>query len=86
IMEQAIPPEGSAVHVRYLESGTSKTLLDVAERETLGWLNSNTGKEIYIQHDRTVESLQNSHGSASGIRIPISSIVKICLVDKRESD
>jgi hypothetical protein len=85
-MEQAIPPEGSAVHVRYLESGTSKTLFDVAERETLGWLNSNTGKEIYIQHDRTVESLQNLHGSSNGIRIPISSILEICPIVERESD
>ena len=84
-MEQAIPPEGSAVHVLYHES-ESKSLLDVAERETLGWLNSNTGKEIYIQHDRTVESLQNLHGSSNGIRIPISSILEICLIVERESD
>jgi len=85
-MEQAIPPEGSAVHVRYLESGNSKTLLDVAERETVGWLTHEIGKEIYIQHDRIVESLQNSHGSSNGIRISISSILEICLIVERESD
>jgi len=85
-MTITIPPKGSAVYVLYLESGHSKALLDVAERETLGWLNDETGKGIYIQHDRIVDSFQNSHGTASGIRIPISSIVKICLVDKRESD
>ena len=77
---------GSAVHVRYLESGTSKTLLDTAERETVGWLTHEIGKEIYIQHDRTVESFQNSHGSASGIRIPINSILEICLIVERARD
>jgi hypothetical protein len=83
-MNITIPPEGSAVHVVYLES-ESKTLLDFAERETLGWLNSNTGKDIYIQHDRTFESVQNSYGSAIGIRIPIRSLVKICVVHSKES-
>ena len=83
-MKKAIPPEGSAVHVVYLES-ESKTLLDIAERESMGWLNSSTGKDIYIQHDRTVENNQNSHGSANGIRIPINSLIKICVVQSKES-
>jgi len=85
-MTVTIPALGSAVYVLYLESGTSKALVDLAEKETLGWLNNETGKDIYIQHVRTVDSFPNSHGSASGIRIPISSIVKICVVDKRESE
>ena len=84
-MDTTIPHKGSAVYVLYFESASSKTLVDVAERETLGWLNDETEKDIYIQHDRTVDSFQNSHGSASGIRIPISSIIKICIVDKKES-
>ena len=83
-MNKVIPPQGSAVHVLY-HKAKSKTLLDVAERETMGWLNSNTGKDIYIQHDRTVESIQNSNGSAIGIRIPIKSLIKICIVDGKES-
>jgi hypothetical protein len=85
-MNITIPAIGSAIYVLYLEPGPSKTLLDVAERETLGCLNNETGKDIYIQHHRTVDSFQNSYGSASGIRIPLNSIVKICVVDERESD
>jgi len=83
-MKVTVPPQGSAVYVLYLGSGPSKTLKDVAERETLGWLNNETGKDIYIQHQRTVDSFPNSQGSASGIRIPISSILEICIVDKKE--
>ena len=79
-------PEGSAVYVLYIEPGPSKTLVDLAERETLGWLKNITGKDIYIQHSRTVDSFPNSCGSANGIRIPISSIITICAVDKRESE
>ena len=86
VMTLTIPALGSAVYVLYLEPGPSKTLLDVAERETLGWLNKETGKDLYIQHVRTVASFPNSHGSANGTSIPISSIVKICVVDKRESE
>ena len=86
VMTLTIPALGSAVYVLYLEPGPSKTLVDLAERETLGWLNNDTGKDIYIQHHRTVDAFPNSHGSASGIRIPISSIVKICVVDKKESE
>jgi hypothetical protein len=84
-MDIAIPPLGSPVHVLYIES-EAKTLLDVGKRETLGWLIRNTGKDIYIQHDKTVENNQNSHGSAIGIRIPIISLVKICVVDGKESN
>jgi hypothetical protein len=73
-MDIAIPPLGSPVHVLYIES-EAKTLLDVGKRETLGWLIRNTGKDIYIQHDKTV-----------GIRIPILSLVKICVVDGKESN
>jgi hypothetical protein len=76
-MTITIPALGSAVYVLYLESGPSMTLLDVAERETLGWLNDETGKDIYIQHIRTVDSLQNSHGSASGIILRKSCILEI---------
>ena len=86
VMTLTIPALGSAVYVLYLEPGPSKTLVDLAERETLGWLYNDTGKDIYIQHHRTVDSFPNSHGSANGIRIPINSIVKIRLVTKRESE
>ncbi|WNZ28486.1 MAG: hypothetical protein IAX21_07400 [Candidatus Bathyarchaeota archaeon] len=85
-MALTIPALGSAVYVLYLEHGPSKTLVDLAERETLGWLNNETGKDIYIQHVRTVDVFPNSHGSANGIRIPINSIIKICVVDKRERE
>jgi len=86
VMTLTIPALGSAVYVLYLEPGPSKTLVDLAERETLGWLNNDTGKDIYIQHHRTMDSFPNSHGSANGINIPINSILKICAVDKRESE
>ena len=85
-MTLTIPALGSAVYVLYLEPGPSKTLVDLAEKETLGWLNNDTGKDIYIQHHKTVDIFPNSHGSASGTSIPINSILKICVVEKRESE
>jgi hypothetical protein len=85
-MTLTIPAVGSAIYVLYLEPGPSKTLADIAEKETLGWLNNDTGKDIYIQQTRTVDAFPNSHGSARGIRIPISSILKISIVEKRESE
>jgi len=83
-MDIAIP-KGSAVYVRYLDQGLSQTLSDVVERETMGWLAQEIGQYINIQHDRTIESIQYSHGSGSGILIPKNSIIDIHLV-KRESE
>jgi hypothetical protein len=84
-MTVTIPPLGSAVYVLYLESGPSNTLLDAAERETMGWVAQEIGQYINIQHDRTIENIQYSSGSGSGMLIPKSSILEIYLV-KRESE
>lgn len=84
-MDVAIP-KGSAVYIRYLDQGPNQTLSDVAERETMGWLAQEIGPYVNIQYDRTIESIQYSNGSGSGILIPKTSILEIHLVVKRESE
>jgi len=79
-MDKAIP-KGSAVYVRYkdhvLFKNTFKPIADVAERETLGWLTQETNELLCIQNDRTVESLQHSSGTASGLILLKSCILEI---------
>jgi hypothetical protein len=84
-MDVAIP-EGSAVYIRYLDPGLNETLSDVTERETMGWLAQEIGQYINIQNDRTIENIQYSNGSGSGILIPKNSILEIHLIVKRESE
>jgi hypothetical protein len=79
-------PKDSAVYIRYLDQGLNPIMPDAAERETMGWLTQELGNYICIQHDRTIESFQYSNGSASGIRLPKSSILEIHVVVKRESE
>jgi hypothetical protein len=79
-MGEAIPKD-SAVYIRYLDhvlfKNTPKAIEDAAERETIGWLTQETDNLLCIQHDRTVESLQNSSGSASGLVLLKSCIIEI---------
>jgi hypothetical protein len=79
-------PSGSAVYVRYLDQGLSQTLSDVAEQKTMGWLAQEIGQYINIENDRTIDNIQYSHGSGSGILFPKNSILEIQLVAKRESE
>jgi len=78
--------KGSAVYIRYRDHILNRNMPEAAERETMGWLTQEIGEYIYIQHDRTTESFQHSTGSASGIRLPKSSILDIYVVVKRESE
>jgi hypothetical protein len=79
-MGEAIPL-GSAVYIRYLDhvlfKNTPEAVKDAAERETIGWLTQETGKLLCIQHDRTIESLQYSSGSVSGLVLLKSCILEI---------
>jgi hypothetical protein len=84
-MDVAIP-KGSAVYIRYLDQCPNQTLSDVTERETMGWLAQEIGQYINIQNDRTIENIQYSNGSGSGILIPKNSILEIHLIVKRESE
>jgi len=85
-MDEAIP-KGSAVYIRYREhipfSNTIETVKVAAERETIRWLTQEIGKYICIQHDRTIESFQYSNGSASGIILRKSYILKIRAIHEK---
>ena len=74
-------PLGSAVYIRYrdhvLFRNTSETLENAAERETIGWLTQENKELVCIQHDRTVESLNYSSGTASGLVLLKSCIIEI---------
>ena len=79
-MGEAIPC-GSAVYIRYrdhiLYRNTPEALEDAAERETMGWLTQETGELLCVQHDRTVEELQYTRGTASGLVLLKSCILEI---------
>lgn len=79
-MGEAIP-NGSAVYIRYLDHvlyrNTPEDLENAAERETIGWLTQENGELICIQHDRNIESLQYSRGTASGMVLLKSCILEI---------
>src|SRR3990170_3672784 len=79
-MTQAIPPS-SIVHIRYkdhvLFRNTHQPIEDAMERETVGWLTQETGDLLCIQHDRTVESPHYSSGTASGLVLLKSCVLKI---------
>jgi hypothetical protein len=79
-MSKAIP-KGSIVYIRYkdhvLFRNTPEDLENAAERETVGWLTQETGELLCIQHDRTIESLNYSSGTASGLVLLKSCILEI---------
>jgi hypothetical protein len=66
-LDKAIPEDGSAVYVLYGKG---------QRREILGWLRK-VGDLILIENDRTIEDIQFSSGSGSGIRLPNNSIIEI---------
>ncbi len=79
-MTQAIP-KGSVVYIRYkdhvLYRNEAQPLKDAAECETVGWLTQETGDLLCIQHDRTIESIKYSSGTASGLVLLKSCILEI---------
>src|SRR3990170_6543084 len=78
-MIQAIP-QGSVVYVRYKDHvlfRNTKPIKDAAERETVGWLTQETNELLCVQHDRTVESLNYSSGTASGLVLMKSCVLEI---------
>jgi hypothetical protein len=87
-MSKAIP-KGSAVYIRYLDhilyQNISEKLRDPAERETLGWLTEETGKTYCIQFDRTIEKLDTSSGTASGLILLKSCIIEMHKLQSRKS-
>jgi len=74
-------PKGSVVYIRYkdhvLFKNTPQPIKDAAERETVGWLTQETGDLLCIQHERTAESPHRSSGTASGLLLLKSCIIKI---------
>src|SRR3990170_9097433 len=79
-MTQAVPP-GSVVYVRYkdhvLFRNTKEQVKDAAERETVGWLTQETNELLCVQHDRTIESIKYSSGTASGLVLLKSCVLEI---------
>ena len=79
-MGKAIP-QGSAVYIRYLDHvlyrNTPEALENAVERETIGWLTQENKELLCIQHDRTIENLQNASGTASGLVLLKSHILEI---------
>jgi len=78
-------PLGSVVYIRYrdhvLYRNTTEALENAAERETIGWLTQENRELVYIQHDRTIESLQYTSGTASGLVLLKSCILEIRALD-----
>ncbi|MDH5782041.1 MAG: hypothetical protein OEZ35_00010 [Candidatus Bathyarchaeota archaeon] len=74
-------PHGSAVYIRYLDHvlfrNTPEALDQPAERETIGWLTQENKELICIQHDRTIENLQQANGTASGLVLLKSCVLEI---------
>jgi len=79
-MGQAIP-QGSAVYIRYLDHvlyrNTQEAVENAAERETIGWLTQENKELLCIQHDRTIENLQNASGTATGLVLLKSCILEV---------
>ena len=79
-MPEAIP-KGSLIYVRYrdhvLFRNIREQVKDAVERETVGWLTQESGELICIQHDRTIESLKQSSGTASGLLLLKNCILEI---------
>jgi len=78
-MSEAVP-KGSAVYIRYLDHILNHTIPDAAERETSGWLTAEVNDSIYIEHDRTIESLKCSSGSGKGIILQKNCILEIRVI------
>jgi hypothetical protein len=74
-------PKGSVVYIRYkdhvLFKNTPQPIKDAAEREALGWLTQETGDLLCLQNDRTVENPHYPSGSASGLLLLKSCILRI---------
>lgn len=79
-MGQAIP-KGPIVYIRYkdhvLFRNTAKPVNDVAERETVGWLTHENKEHVCVEHDRTIENLQYTSGTGSGLVLLKSCILEI---------
>jgi hypothetical protein len=79
-MRKAIP-HGSVVYIRYLDHvlyrNAPEAMENAAERETIGWLTQENKQLLCIQHDRTIENLQNASGTASGLVLLKSCILEI---------
>jgi hypothetical protein len=69
-MGKAIP-KSTIVYIRYLDHvvyrNSPEAVENAAERETIGWLTQENKELLCIQHDRTIENLQNASGTASGL-------------------
>ena len=79
-MGKAIP-QSSVVYIRYLDHvlyrNTPEAVENAAERETIGWLTQENKELLCIQHDRTIENIQNASGTASGLVLLKSCILEI---------
>jgi hypothetical protein len=70
-------PKGSPVYFRY-----KKKIDDSIIRETMGWLTKKVGGYVYVEHDRTIDSLLTPSGSGNGIIVHDSCILEkqvICI-------
>jgi len=73
-------PKGSVVHIRYKDHvlfRNTEPLKDAVEREAVGWLFQETEELLCIQNDRTIESINYSSGTASGLILLKSCILEI---------
>jgi hypothetical protein len=79
-MGKAIP-ESTIVYIRYLDHvlyrNTPEALENAAERETIGWLTQENKELLCIQHDRTIENLQNASGTVTGLVLLKSCVLEV---------
>jgi len=77
------------VYIRYkdhiLFRNITKPIKDATERETVGWLTGENNEIICIQNDRTVKSLFQITGTASGLVILKNCILEIRALPLQES-
>jgi hypothetical protein len=69
------------VYIRY----RNKDIPNSVEQETLGWLRTQIGDTLYIEHNRTIETPETFCGSGNGIWITESEIIKKIILDVKES-
>ncbi|HDQ06579.1 MAG TPA: hypothetical protein ENN36_07655 [Candidatus Bathyarchaeota archaeon] len=73
-MDETIPT-GSPVYVQY-----KKEKDDSVVCETMGWLTKKAGGYVFIEHNRTTESILTSSGFGDGIIVHDNCILKKQLI------
>ncbi len=76
-------PTGSMAYIRYLNHNLNCNIVDAVVHETVGWITQKIGNFVCIQHERTLETLHSSSGSANGIILRKNCILEIRVIHEK---